>query len=155
MKQVILLIALLPIFFVSCKKDVTLTSYQIFNNSTAVSSTTPYLDGSMYEVVVYCYVGTDIVRQDNIVAIKTGEKSIIKEVPSTYTKIKVSFKLLPPASAYYDLSFNSRYYTVTYTLLESEKNTISEINGHSMLSTSMNAPSKLNSKEMSKISLLK
>jgi len=157
MKKLILLMALLPILFSSCKKDEVTppTTYQIFNNMTKSTSTMPYLDGSLYEVVVYCYVGADIVRQDNYDAIASGQKTTIKEVPPTYTKIKVSFKFLPPASDYYNMASNTRKYSITYTLLEVEKNTISEINDNSMVSSSMNAPSKSNSTQMSKIGLIK
>ena len=158
MKNVSLLM-LLPLFLFGCSKEsedalVTPTTYQIFNNMAKNTSTMPYLDGSLYEVVVYCYVGVDIVRQDNYDAIAPGQKTTIKEVPPTYTKIKVSFKFLPPASDYYDMASNTRKYIVTYTLLEVEKNTISEINGNSMVSSSMNAPSKSNSTQMSKIVLI-
>lgn len=148
--------ALLPILFSSCKKDEVTppTTYQIFNNMTKSTSTMPYLDGSLYEVVVYCYLGADIVRQDNYDAIAPGQKTAIKEVLPTYTKMKVSFKFLPPASDYYNMASNTRKYIVTYTPLEVEKNTISEINDNSMVSSSMNAPSKSNSTQMSKIVLI-
>ena len=154
-KLSLILLTVLSFSFLSCSKDSpVLTTYQIFNNSTKSTTTIPYLDGSMYEVVVYCYTGVDIVRQDNYDAIEPGQKTAMKEVPSTYTKIKVSYKMLPPASAYYDSSTNYRLYTVSYTLLEVEKNTVSEFNDNSMVSTSK-IPTILNSLVKRNITFIK
>lgn len=150
-KLLFIALALLPFLFTGCEKEPALTTYQVFNNSIKEPSSIEYLDNTLYEVVVYCYVGNDIVRQDNYDLIAPGAKSPIKEVPSTYTKIKVSFKYLPPASPYYDSSTNNRLYCVVYTLITPEINTISEINDESMLSYTNKAPSIQNSKQMNKI----
>lgn len=152
-KTLFIMLAVLPLLFSSCEKQPVITTYQVFNNRTKETTTVDYLDNTMYEVVVYCYVGSDVVRQDNYDLIAPGAKSPIKEVPATYTKIKVSFKLLPAASPYYDMSSNSRKYSVVYTLLTPETNTISELNGQTMVSSSMNAPADKNLVKMNKISL--
>ena len=139
-------------FLVSCTKPV--TSYQVFNNSTKSSYSDPYLNGDMYEVVVYCYAGSDIVRQDNYTQISCGEKTAIKEVPSAVTKIQVSFKLLPPASKNYNISSNYRMYVKTYYLIEQDKNIVAELNDNSMVSGVATVKASLNSIK-SKISILK
>jgi hypothetical protein len=140
-------------FLVSCTKPV--TSYQVFNNTTKSSSASdPYLNGNLYEVVVYCYAGSDIVRQDNYTQISCGEKTAIKEVPLAITKIQVSYKFLPPASNNYNAIYNYRLYVKTYYLIEQDKNIIAEVNDNSMVSRVMTKKASLDSVR-SKISILK
>lgn len=143
---------LFVVLLVSCTKPV--TSYQVFNNSTKSSyPSDPYLNGNMYEVVVFCYAGEDIVREDSYTQISCGEKSVVKEVPEAVTKIKVSYKNLPEASANYDMTSNYRRYVTSVTLIEVEKNVIAEVNDNSMVSGTM---TKANSEHVkSNISILK
>lgn len=114
------------------------TTYQVFNNSEAYSSKTdPYLNGSMYDVVVFCFAGDDIVREDSYPKIPIGGKTVIKEVPEAITKIKTSFKMVPEQSSNYNSSGNNRKYVVSFTLIEKGKNVIAEINGDSMIKGTM------------------
>ncbi|HEY3373389.1 MAG TPA: hypothetical protein VGK10_21270 [Prolixibacteraceae bacterium] len=150
----ILLIAIMSILFFGCKKDEdsAKTTYQISNNTTRINtSSDPYLNGTMWEIVVYCYIGSDIVRQDNIVSVSPGGgKSDMIEVPSNYEKIKVSFKFLPPQSAYYDLSLNNRKYVVAYTLLGKGKNSIVSISDDTMSGPTLNSSIKDTKKVINK-----
>jgi len=130
----------------SCTKDKepVVTTYQVFNNCTSYyTSYDPYLNASLYEVVVYCYAGTDIVRQDNYTKIAVGEKTALKEVPETVTKIKISYKVLPPESTYYSDISNNRGYVVAFTLIEPGKNVVAELKDNSMVSASMNIRQRL------------
>jgi hypothetical protein len=127
----------LPLVLVGCEKDEK-TSYQVFNKTEkSTYALDKYLDGSLWEVVVYCYIGDDIVRQDNFERIAPGEKSEIREVPDNFEKIKISFKLIPEQSKFYELSLNTRSYTVSYTLLSKDNNTIAEISGETMVSKTL------------------
>lgn len=127
------------LIFSSCEEFETIkTTYQVYNNSESYSSDVdPYLNGSMYEVVVFCFAGNDVVREDNYKKIAIGEKTKMKDVPESVTKIKVSFKFLPKESAYYDMSSNNRKYVVSYTLIEKGKNVVAEINENSMVGSSL------------------
>ena len=139
-----LMYLLVVVLLASCSKPV--TSYQVFNNSVSNPSTVePLLNGDLYEVVVYCYAGSDIVRQDNFAQISCGEKTAVKEVPEAITKIKVSYKLIPPQSQYYTLSSNTRSYVKAYTLIEPQKNVISELNGNTMTSSLLSVKASFNS----------
>lgn len=134
MKKLILLsVVLFSLVLIGCEADS--STYQVFNNCPSSSTTLdPYLNGSLYEVVVFCYAGADVVREDSYIKISVGEKTEVKEVPEYVTKIKISYKVLPPASKFYNLSDNNRSYVVAYTLIEPGKNVIAEVNGHSMVS---------------------
>ena len=137
MKKTLLfsLVLFLSIVFIGCKKD---TTYQIYNNCTKEQTSVQYLDGSLYEVVIYEYLGNDVIRQVNIDKISSGGgKSDIITANEKTEKIKVSFRLLPKQSAYYNLSSNNRKYTVQYYFLEEGKLTIAEINGNTMVGGSM------------------
>jgi len=101
---------------------------------TKPASTTEYLDGSMWKIVVYCYIDSDIVRQDNIDQISAdGGKSNMIEVPVNYEKVKVSFKFLLSQSPYYDMTENHRQYVVAYTSLETGKNNVITITDNTMV----------------------
>jgi hypothetical protein len=149
MKRVlfIVLTAVFLLAFIGCEKEdenkeIKKTSYQVSNKSEQI--TTPldeYFDGSLWEVVVYCYIGDDIVRQDNFERVVPGGKSEIKEVPDDFEKIKVSFKMAPKQSKFYDSSANARLYTVSYTLLSKGANTIAELDGQTMVSKTLKSSS--------------
>ena len=138
-----LLIAIVAILFFGCKKDEVpaKTSYQIINNATRMNiSTDQYLNGTLWEVVVYCYIGTDIVRQDNIVSVLPGGgKSNMIEVPLNYEKIKMSFRFLPPQSEFYDLSLNNRHYVVAFTVLGKGQNNVITITDDTMSGPTLNS----------------
>lgn len=131
MKKIFLLACIL-VLFVSCKKT---TTYQIVNNS-SFDTSQEYLDGSLYEVRVFEYIGDDIVKQDNISKISYGggiSKEI--EVENDVQKVKVSFRMVPPESTYYE-SF-SRVYVVAYSYLKEGENTIITIDNNTMVSHSI------------------
>lgn len=137
MKKLMLLLFIVSgLLLTGCEPEPVISTYQVFNNSSHYSSSVPYLDGSMYEVVVFCYAGNDVVREDNFTKIAVGEKTQMKEVTESITKIKVSFKFLPAASSVYSTA--TRQYVVAYTLIEPGKNVISEINDNSMTKGTMN-----------------
>ena len=139
MKKIFIVILALALLS-GCKKDEeSKTTYRIINNATKNISSINYLDGTMWEVVVFCYKGTDIVRQDNFTSIVyEGGKSIATEVDPTFEKIKVSFRMLPPASEYYSNSLNNRIYTLSYFILEKGNNKDIIIDNNTMLTTSVN-----------------
>ena len=135
MKKLIIILSIA--LLVSCKKEENTpdkTTYRIINNMDKVTTNDPYLNGSLYELVVFCYKGTDIARQDNIDSVRYGGgKSEIIE--AAYDKVKVSFKFLPKASTSYNLSTNKRNYTVTTFYLTQGKNTDITIDGTTMISS--------------------
>jgi hypothetical protein len=134
MKKAFLFVIII-FLFASCKKD-QVTTYQIVNNVSYITPTVEYLDGSIYEIVVFHYKGSDITKQDNITKVASGGgKSEVIEVPATTEKIKVSFKFLPAQSSSY--SSLSREYIVAYTIIEEGKNNIVTLTNSTMVSTSI------------------
>lgn len=136
MKKVLVISLFVAILITGCKKEDSPTTYQIVNNTTLQSTSIQYLDGSMYEIVVYCYKGTDIVRQDNFAKVASGGGKSEKKA-AEYDKVKVSFKMLPPESTYYSNSINDRLYVVAYTVLTKGSNTQIIINGQTQVSKYM------------------
>jgi len=137
MKKILFFLTISSLIFFGCKKDKDAT-YQILNNSSKYQSSTQYLDGSIYEVVVFEYRGNDVVKEVNINKVSYGGGKSNKITAHEKTeKIKVSFKLLPKESPYYNLSSNYRKYTVQYYYLKKGENTIAEINDKTMVSGSI------------------
>ena len=138
MRKLLFLLTISSLIIFGCKKDKDAT-YQILNNSSKYESSTQYLDGSMYEIVVFEYHGNDVVKEVNISKIGYGGGKSSKITAHEKTeKIKVSFKFLPKESQYYNLSSNNRKYTVQYYYLKKGENTIAEINDKTMLGGSLN-----------------
>lgn len=136
MKNLIIILSVL-LLFVSCQKEEP-TTYQVINNTTRINSSVPFLDGSLYEVVVFLYSGSDIIDEDHIESIEPGGgKSDIIEVHEGCEKVKISFKLLPPESEFYDTEENSRIYTVSFTLITKEKNNEVIIDDNTMISSNL------------------
>ena len=142
MKKLTTKIFLLTFIIIGCisgckKAEDPPTTYQIINNCTPnVDISDSYLDGSMWEVVVFSYLGTDIVNQDNIARVApSGGKSEIIEVNSTYEKVRVSFKFLPPQSANYNISANVRQYVVATKILEKGKNNVITVQDNTQISS--------------------
>ena len=119
-----------------CKKAAEVTAYQIINNNVKVSDALKEyltandpgqlvnLDGTLREVVVYCYIGSDVVRTDELGDISpNGGKSDLIEVESTYEKIKVTFIFTKPGSVYYGTTLN-RFHPIAITILEKGKSNI-------------------------------
>ena len=137
-KSITLLVFIL--LFVSCKKEDKATTYQIINDLTPVSSSTEFLDGSIYDIVVFHYLNSDIIKQDNIDKVSPGGgKSGLIKVPANSEKIKISFKFLPPESSSYDLDFNYRRFVVAYTIIEIEKNNIVTLTDDTMIRSYANS----------------
>ena len=59
------------------------------------------------------------------------------EIDDKIEKIKVSFKMLPKESEYYDLSSNVRKYVVSYTFLEKGVNNVVIIDKNTLIGTSL------------------
>ena len=138
MKKFLFLI-LSIVILLSCKKEKDKTTYQIINNVTKSTSTVQYMDGSVYEIIVFHYSGNDIIHQDEIKKVEAGGgKSEMIESPDQSEKIKVSFKFLPTESPYYDLSSNARKYVVAFTLLEKGKNNTVTLTDNTMVDESLN-----------------
>jgi len=102
------------------------TTYQISNNL-KLYPCVEYIDGSLWEVVVYYYVGNYVVKTDSLSPVLTGEKSEIVKIQPTYEKIKYSFQLAPKKSLYYYGNANCRRYSQDFIPLEKGKNTLIEI----------------------------
>jgi len=142
-----LLLFIIVACLTGCKKDEEKTTYQIINNLeglpswliTYLSEDDPgivkYLDGTLREVIVFCYSGSDIVRNDNLGEIsRNGGKSGLIEVEPNYEKVKVSFILTTPESIYYGMSIN-RFHVIAYTILEKGKNNIITIASGTMITS--------------------
>lgn len=117
----------------SCEKPE--TTYQVLNNCSRVEiSEEPLMDGSLFEVVVFHYIGDDVAGQDDLDPVRWGGgKSDIITVKDNIEKVKLSFKMIPPESDYFDSPLNKRYYLVAYTYIDAEKNNIIEVNDNSMV----------------------
>jgi hypothetical protein len=133
MKKLLPILALLFLFGCSKDDEVEVTTYHIVNSVETMDGSVEYLDGTMYEVIVFCFKGEDIVREDVLDPISSGG-GISKEVEliPDIEKIKISFKFLPKESAFYDLSSNNRKYTLTTFLIEKGKDNEFIINGSTM-----------------------
>lgn len=132
-----------------CKKEEEKTTYQIINNYQKLSDNLitylteddpgllQYLDGTLHEVIVYCYIGSDIVRTDNLGTISPkGGKSDITEVESDYEKVKVSFLLFPSNLTVNLPAHLHRFHPVTITILEKGINNSITIDGTVIISNS-------------------
>lgn len=115
--------ALLPVESSSIESS---TTFQISNNL-KLYPPVEFIDGSLWEVIVYYYIGQNIVKIDSLSPILTGEISSKIEILSIYEKLKFSFQLAPKKSQYYFGCANCRRYSENFTLLEKNKNTVVEI----------------------------
>jgi len=115
--------ALLPVESSSIESA---TTFQISNNL-KLYPPVEFIDGSLWEVIVYYYIGQNIVKIDSLSPILTGEISSKIEIPSIYEKLKFSFQLAPKKSQYYFGCANCRRYSENFTLLEKNKNMVVEI----------------------------
>ncbi|MCE5174670.1 MAG: hypothetical protein ABFC90_09565 [Bacteroidales bacterium] len=135
--KLLLNLAIVLTLLCGCSKvEETPTTYQIVNNTDILTTSfDTYLNGSLYEIVVFCYNSSDeVVRTDNLDPVSSGgglSKKI--EVTSDIVKVKFSFKMLPPESNYYDLSSNVRKYAVSVFYLTAGKNTLITIDGETMV----------------------
>ena len=134
MKKLFLLLTLFAV--VSCSEEdvpeVKITSYQITNNMDTYESDYEFLDGTLYDVIVFKFIEDDLAGEDQLDAISPdGGTSDVIEIDEQVTKIKVSFKFLPERSEQYDLA--ERRYLASYTFITKDINNEVEINGNSMI----------------------
>ena len=142
MKRIFVFMAALMLLSVACSKDdeeEVWTSYYIQNNMPLQSSEIPYLDGTFYEVIAYCYDASgDIVREDQHINVPPdGGISNSEFVTDNIVKVVVSFKLLPRESAYYDISTNIRKYTVAKFVIERGLDNCIALSGSTTMSSSI------------------
>ena len=115
------------------------TSYQIINNVSKQITSDVYLDGTMWEIVVFKYRGDDVAGEDIVDPVRPeGDESKIIEVDSEITKVKISFKFLPKESSNYNLPINYRRYYVSYNFLTPKMNNIITLEESTMLTDSRN-----------------
>lgn len=135
--KILIFILILLTCLSGCKKDETKTTYQIINNldglstdlKTYLSEKDPgmvqYLDGTLYDVMVMCYIGSDVVRTDNLGIISNkGGKSDLVDVELNYEKIIATFLFFPSDLTVDFPAHLRRFHTVTVTILEKGKNNI-------------------------------
>jgi len=144
MKKSILLLAVSILLFTSCSKDEesNVTTYQIVNEMSYTESTSEYLNGSLWEVVIYQYIGDDIAKQNNIKSVKYGGgKSDKIKVEDNVDKINMSFRLLPEEDPHYDKSFNNRLYVKAFTFVKENTNNIITVDDETRITTIPKSPS--------------
>lgn len=112
------------------------TTFQISNNL-KLYPPVEFIDGSLWEVVVYYYIGKDIIKIDSISPVLADEISAKIEIPSKYEKMKFSFQLAPKKSQYYFGVANCRRYSENFVLLEKGKNVLIEIHDLSLINLSL------------------
>ena len=143
MKLKLLSLIAISLMLFSCQKEdaeSVKTTYRVINNGDVYSSPSdPYLTGALWDVIVFCYIGEDLARQDNLEPINPGGRSKIMEVEDEFTKVKVSFMMLPEESEFYDRSSNYRKYVYTYSFLKKGENIDIIIDGETMISGDINA----------------
>lgn len=113
----------------------TLTTYQISDNLKLYPAV-EFIDGSLWEVMVYYFIDDNVVKIDSINPILTGEVSLKIKIPSNYQKMKFSFQLAPKKSQYYSGVANCRRYYGNYILMEKGKNVVVEIHDLSSITLS-------------------
>jgi hypothetical protein len=145
-----LIFILFMIFCISCDENIipteslpteslpteTLTTYQISNNL-KLYPPVEFIDGSLWEVIIYYFIGNEIVKVDSINPILTGELSSKIKISSNYEKMKFSFQLAPKKSQYYFGMANCRRYSENFILIEKGKNIIIEIHDLSSITLSL------------------
>lgn len=131
-----LLVASLVVVASCSSDDESATTYDISNNLSISESTVPYLNGTMYEVVVYQYIDNNVVKQDNIKQVNSGGGKCQKmEVSNNVNFLQVSFKFLPKESPLYNDSYNQRRYVVVKTPIKKGTHHSIIISGDTMVTT--------------------
>lgn len=125
MKKLLLLLSVFVL--VSCSKDdeeTSNTSYQIINNAHFENSNIEGADGTLYDIIVFKFIGDDVAGEDNLDNIPAnGGTSDVIPIDERIDKIKVSFKLIPEEADQYDIS--DRMYTTSYTFItDGQVNTV-------------------------------
>jgi len=136
MKNLALLLSI--VFFISCEKDepVITTYIQVVNNSTEMESVDPYLNGAIYDVVIFTYIEDDVSGQVNIDKVgPEGDVSDKIKIDNKVTKVKLSFEFIPPESDYYEALDLDRQYTVAFTFIDKGENNQIIIDDNTMISS--------------------
>ena len=131
MKKLTILLAILPLLF-SCT-DSKLTTYQVTNTSSNSPSYTSYLDGNIYEVEVYCFSGSTVIRTDYYPVIRKGETTKPKETPISCDRVYVSFRFIPQGYSGYNTISNRRRYSKSSVSIEDGKNTVVKANSYDII----------------------
>lgn len=125
------------LLFTSCSLF-TSTTIEVINNSERPETVYQQLNGSLWEPVVFCFRGDDVVDEIKLDPIRTdGGTSGIIEVDNEIEKVKVSFKFVPDDSELADQIDNDRRYTVSYTYIEKNEHNIIYIDYDTFLSGSL------------------
>jgi hypothetical protein len=123
------------------------TTYQISNKVTKIDSADPYLNGSLYEVIIYEYSGNNVVSEMEIDKISVNGKTSIFTAEEKTNTIRISFRLLPKASPNYNIPENSRKYTVQYYSLKKGKLTVVEIDDDTRITNELKKSNSGNNDE--------
>jgi hypothetical protein len=138
MKRFLIIVSII-FLLAACTKPVTtsITTYYIVNDYTKTETAIPYMDNTMWEVIVFCFNSADsIVRQDNIDSIAPKGTSKYIEVASNINRVIVSYKLLPKKSDMYNNIINARYYTEYFDITPEIDNKI-VLNGSTKVQKTM------------------
>lgn len=137
MKRILLLVT--TISLLGCSKDdveevvVQPTTYQVVNDIEKQTTMSEYIDGTLYDVVVFKFRGDDLAGEDNLGDLDPdGGASKVLELDENIDKVKVSFEWVPkdsPAS-----EFSERNYTASYTFITQETDNVITITGETMVS---------------------
>ncbi len=122
MKKVLFIALILGMAFVSCKKDPETklpTTYTITNS---------FSGGDFYEVIVFEYMGSDIIQQVEVGNLASGQTSATFTANTNSDKIKVSMENYQ----------GTRFYTSQKYLLTEGQNTAVVINDNTMISQNPN-----------------
>jgi hypothetical protein len=111
------------------------TTFQLSNNLELFPKV-ELIDGSLWEVTIYYYIGNNLVKMDTISPVLTGEISAKKEISSDFDKLKFSFQLAPKKSQFYFGCANCRRYSKDFTILQKGENNVIEI--HDLSSINLN-----------------
>ncbi len=132
-------VTIIVALFVSCSKEKDeKTTYEIINNSEFNVSAIEYLDGTLWEVIIFHYIGDDIAKQVNVESIPhSGGTSGKLEIGDNIEKVKVSFKFVPKDSPFYDLPENNRKYVVAYLFIEKGKNNVIKIDDSTLIGSTL------------------
>lgn len=133
--------------FTSCSKDdkAEISTFTIINNFKYETNFDKYINGTMYEVVVFEYdENGNNIGQINIDDVPSGGKSNAIPVQESCAKVQISFMMLPKESPYYDLPANKRKYVVSLWVIRKGENIDITINENTMISNSSSVKSYAN-----------
>ncbi len=146
MKKVLFLL-LMVAAFVACSDDdddEKVSTFCIINNTAKYeSSIDEYLNGTMWEIIVFEYDEEgDNIGQKNVEAVPYGGgKSEKIQVSNSCVKIQVSFKILPEESRNYGMSSNKRQYIQSLGVIKKGENIDVILDGDTMVGYQPNVKS--------------